>query len=247
MAVLLVVATGVPCAQVLAAPDAASGGLRSSDLARRPEVASALQQLEAWIESEMEFRAIPGMSVGIVYDQELIWARGFGYADLEKKIPATPATLYRIASISKLFTSTAILQLRDAGRLQLDDAVEKHLPWFKIKARVPSSVPITIQNLLTHTGGVPREAPYPYWHDFNFPTLEQIIEGLARMLIYYSIQSCFMDAVLSEHLARMIAMRNATDNAEDMIKQLTTDYNRARQSQITSELLDIVSGMGALE
>ena len=79
------------------------------------------------------------------------------------------------------------------------------------------------------------------------PPPDRIVEGLARMLIQYSIQSCFMDAVLSEHLARMIAMRNATDNAEDMIKQLTTDYNRARQTQITSELLDIVSGMGALE
>lgn len=79
------------------------------------------------------------------------------------------------------------------------------------------------------------------------PSPDRMVEGLARMLIYYSIQSCFMDAILSEHLARMIAMRNATDNAEDMIKQLTTDYNRARQTQITSELLDIVSGMGALE
>jgi len=79
------------------------------------------------------------------------------------------------------------------------------------------------------------------------PSADRIVESLARMLIQYSIQSCFMDAVLSEHLARMIAMRNATDNAEDMIKQLTTDYNRARQTQITSELLDIVSGMGALE
>ena len=79
------------------------------------------------------------------------------------------------------------------------------------------------------------------------PSADRIVESLARMLIQYSIQSCFMDAVLSEHLARMIAMRNATDNAEDMIKELTTDYNRARQSQITSELLDIVSGMGALE
>jgi F-type H+-transporting ATPase subunit gamma len=79
------------------------------------------------------------------------------------------------------------------------------------------------------------------------PSADRIVESLARMLILYSIQSCFMDAVLSEHLARMIAMRNATDNAEDMIKQLTTDYNRARQTQITSELLDIVSGMGALE
>jgi F-type H+-transporting ATPase subunit gamma len=79
------------------------------------------------------------------------------------------------------------------------------------------------------------------------PPADQIVESLARMLIYYSIQTCFMDAILSEHLARMIAMRNATDNAEDMIKQLTTDYNRARQTQITSELLDIISGMGASE
>ncbi len=79
------------------------------------------------------------------------------------------------------------------------------------------------------------------------PAADQIIEGLARMLVHYSIQSCFVDAALSEHLARMIAMRNATDNAEDMIKQLTTDYNRARQTQITSELLDIISGMGTSE
>ena len=82
---------------------------------------------------------------------------------------------------------------------------------------------------------------------FLSPAADQIIEGLARMLVHYSIRSCFLDAVLSEHLARMIAMRNATDNAEDMIKQLTQDYNRARQTQITSELLDIIGGMGALE
>ncbi len=79
------------------------------------------------------------------------------------------------------------------------------------------------------------------------PAADQIIEGLAQMLVHYSIRSCFLDAVLSEHLARMIAMRNATDNAEDMIRQLTQDYNRARQTQITSELLDIIGGMGALE
>jgi F-type H+-transporting ATPase subunit gamma len=65
--------------------------------------------------------------------------------------------------------------------------------------------------------------------------------------MHYSIQSCFLDAILSEHLARMVAMRSASENADDMIKQLTADYNRARQTQITSELLDIVSGMGTLE
>jgi D-alanyl-D-alanine carboxypeptidase len=162
------------------ADPAEMAGVRSSELARRPEVASALRMLEAWIEHEMEFRAIPGVSIGIVYDQELIWARGFGYADVEKKIPATPETVYRIASISKLFTSTAIMQLRDAGKLGLDDPVAKHLAWFKIKPSDPANEPITIRNLLTHTGGMPREAPYPYWSDFDFPTREKLIEGLAR-------------------------------------------------------------------
>jgi F-type H+-transporting ATPase subunit gamma len=65
--------------------------------------------------------------------------------------------------------------------------------------------------------------------------------------VHYSIRSCFMDAALSEHLARMVAMRSATENAEDMIKDLTADYNRARQTQITSELLDIVGAMEVLE
>ncbi len=86
------------------------------------------------------------------------------------------------------------------------------------------------------------------FEDFHMsPSANAIVENLARMLMHYSMQSCFLDAILSEHLARMVAMRSATENAEDMIKQLSTDYNRARQSQITSELLDIVSGMGTLE
>lgn len=86
------------------------------------------------------------------------------------------------------------------------------------------------------------------FEDFHMsPSPDTIVEGAARMLMHYSIQSCFLDAVLSEHLARMVAMRNASENAQDMIRQLTTDYNHARQTQITSELLDIVSGMGALE
>ncbi len=86
------------------------------------------------------------------------------------------------------------------------------------------------------------------FEDFHLsPSARTIVESLARMLMHYSIQSCFLDAILSEHLARMVAMRSATENADDMIKQLTADYNRARQSQITSELLDIVSGMGTLE
>ncbi|MFA6176706.1 MAG: ATP synthase F1 subunit gamma [Phycisphaerae bacterium] len=79
------------------------------------------------------------------------------------------------------------------------------------------------------------------------PAAFEIIKNLAKTIVRSSIESCLVDAAMSEYLARMIAMRNATDNAEDMIKELTNDYNYARQSQITGELLDIVSGTGALQ
>ena len=85
------------------------------------------------------------------------------------------------------------------------------------------------------------------FEDFDLsPSADEVIQGLAAMLIEYSIKSCFVDAALSEHVARMVAMRNATDNADDMIKDLTAEYNRARQSTITGELLDIIGGTGAL-
>ena len=86
------------------------------------------------------------------------------------------------------------------------------------------------------------------FEDFELsPSADRLIGEVVRMVLHYSILNCFVEAALSEHFARMVAMRNATDNAEDMIKQLTNEYNRARQTQITNELLDIVSGTEALE
>ena len=134
-----------------------------------PEVQAAIAVFDAWCEYTVYTREQPGVSIGIVYDQDLIWAKGYGYADLEKKIPATPSTAYRIASITKLFTATAILQLRDEGKLQLDDPVAKHLDWFHLDDPFDDSPVITIRHLLTHTSGLPRELNALYWDDMNFP------------------------------------------------------------------------------
>ena len=119
----------------------------SVPLATDPGVRSAIGLLEAWLESQLAYRGWPGLSIGILHDQELIWARGFGHASLERGERATPETLYRIASISKLFTSTAVLQLRDAGKLRLDDPLTQHVPWFKIGQSHPEAPPITHANL----------------------------------------------------------------------------------------------------
>jgi D-alanyl-D-alanine carboxypeptidase len=139
-----------------------------------PGVRSGVDFLSAWIESQTAYAGLPGLSIGVVHDQRLVWARGFGLADVERSVPATPDTLYRIASITKLFTATAIMQLRDAGRLRLDDPLTTHLPWFAVKSDHDGSPPITIRHLLTHTSGLPREAGFPYWTDGAFPDLDSL-------------------------------------------------------------------------
>jgi len=159
---------------------AQNGSAEARPLARRPEVAAAIAVLDAWVTATVASREQPGLSLGIVHDQDLIWAKGYGFSDLARKVPATPSTVYRIASISKLFTTTAILQLRDAGRLQLDDPVVKYLPWFKIKNAHPDGPAITIRHLLTHTSGLPREAAGVNWSDLTMPKREEMIRRIGE-------------------------------------------------------------------
>jgi CubicO group peptidase (beta-lactamase class C family) len=137
-----------------------------------------IDALDAWIRAQMAYRGLPGLAVGVIHQGRLTWAKGYGFADAERKIPVTPATLFQAASITKTFTATAIMQLRDAGKLALDDPVAKHLPWFELKNPAKDAPAITIRHLLTHTAGLPREAAFPYWTDAAFPTLEQVKAAL---------------------------------------------------------------------
>jgi D-alanyl-D-alanine carboxypeptidase len=146
----------------------------SAPLVQHPEVRSAIDLLEAWIEAQRVTRELPGVSIGIVHDQVLVWSGGFGWADVERREPATADTLYRIGSITKLFTATALLILRDAGKLALDDPLAAHLPWFQMKAAAAEAGTITIRHLLTHTSGLPREGAFPYFTDSRFPTIDDI-------------------------------------------------------------------------
>ena len=143
-----------------------------------PGVVSSLRLLEKWVASQIEYRDQPGVSMGIVHGRDLIWAAGFGLSDRAARTPATPKTVYRIASITKLFTSTALMQLRDAGKLSLDDPVAKFIPGFKVGDPFPDDPPISIRHLLTHTAGLPGESAFPYWTDHDFPTIEAVLAAL---------------------------------------------------------------------
>lgn len=114
----LAVLAALTCAPVLGA----------QSVANHPDVLGAERLFSAWLEGQIAYKQLPGVVVGVVHDQQLVWAQGFGYADLAAKRPMTPQVKFRMASHSKLFTATAIMQLREQGKVRLDDPVERHLP-----------------------------------------------------------------------------------------------------------------------
>jgi CubicO group peptidase (beta-lactamase class C family) len=110
--------------------------------------------LEEFLRERMRRTRLPGVSLALVREDEVVYARGFGFRDLEKRLPATPATAYGIGSITKSFTALGILQLVEEGKLSLEDPVEKFLP---LKIR-PFGEPIRVWHLLSHTAGIPALA-----------------------------------------------------------------------------------------
>jgi len=152
-----------------------------------PRVTDAIAAWEEWIEYQLAIERIPAASVGIVHDQELLASRGFGLANPDTGSPATADTIYSICSISKLFTSVALMQLRDDGRVRLDAPVADYLDWFTLQDAHPNDEAITIRRLMSHSSGLPRESDYPYWSDpdFIFPTHDQIIDRLSEQESLY--------------------------------------------------------------
>jgi len=175
----------------------------TAELLAHPEVAGALAVIDAYVQGVQRYQRVPGISVGIVYDQDLLWESGYGYANLETERPADADTLYSICSISKLFTAIGIMQLRDAGKLTLRDPVAQHLDWFNIGQAHAAAGPVTIEGLLTHSSGLPRESDYPYWTgpDFPFPTRAQVIDRLGAQETLYPTQTYFQYSNLALTLA----------------------------------------------
>ncbi len=143
---------------------------------QHPDLATAIDLYAAWIRFTMRQKHQPGLALGIVYDGELLWGNGFGYADIEAKTPVALDTRFRIASISKTFTAVAILKMRDAGALSLDDPVAKYLDWFDL--RYEGAPEITIRNLLTHTSGLPRDSHNPMWTECEAPEWDEFVNEL---------------------------------------------------------------------
>ncbi len=115
---------------------------------------------------------MPSLAAAVLRDGRVVWELAVGAADVDSEVEATPATQYRIGSITKTFTAAAILQLRDAGLLDLEDPLDRHLPG---AAHRP-----TIRRLLSHASGLQRETQDDSWLTLRFAPADELLETLAQ-------------------------------------------------------------------
>ncbi|QEL17334.1 serine hydrolase [Limnoglobus roseus] len=147
--------------------------------------AAAVQRLTTLIEREVRDKKLPALSVALVDNQRVVWSKGFGFQDREKKIPATDQTVYRVGSVSKLFTDVAVMQLVEKGQLDLDAPVTTYLPDFKPAVKAGQK-PITLRMLMSHRSGRIREPPVGNYFDPTGPTLAQTVASLNGIPLVYN-------------------------------------------------------------
>ena len=146
----------------------------------------AVHLIDNWLNFQTYFNEIPGVAVGIFVEDEIIFKKEYGYADLEKKIKLNDKHLFRIASHSKLFTATAIMKLYYQDKLSIDDRISKHLPWFKSE-KDENMQNIRIRHLLTHASGMSRDGETAHWQTHNFPELEEIKRQVADGISFFEV------------------------------------------------------------
>ena len=156
------------------------------------KLTSAITYIDTWLEANFANSRLPGMQIAILHKDSLLYSRAFGVATIASNQPLTTNNVFRIASHSKTFTATAIMQLVEAGHVCLDDAVSKYLPWFtsSVDGRVAS---VTLRQLMNHTAGVMRDGvDADYWQVLReFPNETELRDFVANSQLVYDTDTQF--------------------------------------------------------
>lgn len=148
---------------------------------------SAIDLLQAAIRHEVEAKALPAFSISLVDQDRVVWADGFGFQDADQKKPASAETVYRVGSVSKLFTDIAVMQLVEEGRVDLDAPIQTYLPGFQPKN--PFDVPLTLRQMMCHQSGLVRESPVGHYFDPTEPGLAATVASLNTTSLVYKPES----------------------------------------------------------
>ena len=182
---------------------------------------------ETQLESLRQELKIPAYSAAIVKDQKVVWAKGFGFADVENKVPATEHTAYHLASLTKTFASTILMQLVQDGKIKLDDPVSKY------GITLESDGVIRVRHLFSHTSeGNPGEQ-YRY-NGNRFAELDKVVEratgkSFAELLIANILDPLGMNET-APNVPRIVSTRSPST------------ANPAAEAEVKTAVMDIIAG-----
>ena len=214
-----------------------------------PRYPDAIRAGQASVREFLRASAVPGLSVAVGVRGQVVWSEGFGYSDLEQRVPVTPRTRFRLGSVSKVLTVAAIARLYQEGRLDLDAPIQKYVPTFPDKGAA-----ITTRQLAGHLGGVRHYQPKDFSNGRNIDLerYDKVIDSLAIFkddplvaapgtryhystfgytLISQVIESAsgrsFLDYMDEEVFRRLDMRQTCADRPERIISDRTRFYNRA--------------------
>ncbi|OAA95096.1 serine hydrolase domain-containing protein [Clostridium coskatii] len=208
-------------------------------------------------QKKMKEEHVPGAVITVVKDGKVIFSKGYGYADLENKVPVTPdKTLVRIASVSKLFTYTAMMQLSEQGKVDLKADVNKYLKGYTLKNKY--SNPVTVEELLTHTSGIDdnriadlskdKRDLLPM-NDFLKKHLPKVVREPGTVINYSSYDAALAGGIvervsgkplnnfIEDNIFKPLKMSNSTLNRDMNPKGLECGYNYENDKIVKAELL----------
>ncbi len=163
--------------------DAGGAGPAPDRVPAEGQYAPIAEAMSALIEHEMAAQHIPAVSIALIDGPKTIWAQGFGTAGAPAESAATANTVYRIGSVSKLFTDIGIMQLVERGELDLDAPIQTYLPDFH--PANPFGGDITLRHLMSHRAGLTREPPVGNYFDPSDSTLSHMVASLNQTSLFY--------------------------------------------------------------
>lgn len=232
----------------------------------------SLNYIDSWLTFRYKYSGYPGYTVAIAHKGEVIFNKAYGYANLETNTQLTPAHIFRIASHSKTFTATSLMQLQEAGKLRIDDPVVDYVPWLK-DHKDKRWQKVTLRQLMSHGAGMIRdgldsdywqlERPFPSSEEFKQEVLEADLVldnniklkysnfgyGLLGLVIEAASGQTYHQYV-TQHIIQPLGLKNTGPEYRDAIKnKIVTGYtyqdvdkNRLPFDQIDTRALASATG-----
>jgi CubicO group peptidase (beta-lactamase class C family) len=185
----------------------------------RAGAAPDLAAIDSYIAQQIEAQRIPGLALGIVQGDQIVYLRGFGQADPSGR-PVTPQTPFVLASVSKSITALAVMQLAEQGKLDLDAPIQHYLPWFRVADEAASSQ-ISVRHLLSHSSGLPGSADVALLTstDTSAEALEAQVRALHSVTLNRAVGTTFEYANVNYLILGLIIQTVSGQSYEDYIQQ----------------------------